>query len=70
MRLLALLAALCLVGCQDSPASLGITGPSPPAPPTPLDDSVISNPGIPDTSGSYGPNVAPTTSGGRFFNYN
>ena len=70
MRLLALLAVLGLMGCQESPSALGITGPSPPTPPAPLDDSIIGNPGVPDTSGSYGPNVAPTTSGGRFYNYN
>ena len=58
-----------LTGCVGSPADLGITGPAPPLPPPQMDDGTVGRPGLPDTGG-YGPSVRPTTSGGRYFNYN
>jgi hypothetical protein len=61
---------LVLAGCSASPADLGITGPAAPAPPEEPDDSLIGRPGIADPVNSYGPNVAPTTGGGRYYNYN
>ena len=50
-RVLFLIAVVGVAGCSDSPASLGITGPGTdaPAPPSIGDDSIIGNPGIPDT---------------------
>jgi hypothetical protein len=70
-RALFLIATLCVAGCGDSPASLGITGPgAPPASPAPSDDSTIANPGLPDAGGSYGPSYGPMPSSGRYFNYN
>jgi hypothetical protein len=69
-RTLFLIATLCVAGCGESPAALGITGPgAPPAPPAPNDDSTIPNPGLPDTGG-YGPSYGPMPSSGRYFNYN
>ena len=69
MRAAFLIAVLVLAGCAGSPASLGITGPAPLSPPAVPDDSVIVQPGMPD-SGGYGPSLVPNTSGGRYFNYN
>lgn len=70
MRPLAIFAVLALVGCDATPASLGITGPSPPKLPTTIDDRTILAPGVPDPGNSYGPSVTPSTSGGRYYNYN
>ncbi len=69
-RMLLWLIALSLAGCDATPASLGITGPAPPPPPPTVDDSTITNPGIPDPGNGYGPSVGPSPSAGRFFNYN
>jgi len=69
MRAATLIAVLALTGCAASPASLGITGPAPLSPPPAVDDSVIGQPGVPDTNG-YGPSMVPSTGGGRYFNYN
>jgi hypothetical protein len=69
-RVLLLIATLCVAGCGDSPASLGITGPGiAPSPPPGADDSTIPNPGIPN-GGGYGPGLGPTPSSGRYFDYN
>ena len=70
MRVLVLIAALGMVGCDASPASLGITGPGAPPPLAPAsdDDSTIRDPGIPDPGGIYGPGTGPSQ--GRYFNYN
>jgi hypothetical protein len=69
MRVLLLIAALGVAGCDASPASLGITGPGAPPPLAPAsDDSIIRNPGIPDPGGLYGPGTGPSP--GRYFNYN
>ena len=71
MRLaLALLVMLGIAGCDATPQSLGITGPAPVKPPPGVDDSTIANPGLPDAGSGYGPGMAPSTSGGRYFNYN
>jgi hypothetical protein len=70
MRALALIAALGVAGCGGSPQSLGITGPGAPPVAPAVDDSTISNPGIPDAGSGYGPSVGPTPSGGRYYNYN
>ena len=67
---LALLLALALAGCEAPPASLGISGPARLQPPAELDDSTIVNPGMPDAGNGYGPSIAPSTGGGRYFNYN
>lgn len=69
-RILVLAALLALAGCSGTPADLGITGPTEPMPPPEPDDSAIGRPGIPDPVGGYGPSIAPSTGGGRFFNYN
>ena len=70
-RALFMIATLCVAGCGESPASLGITGPgAPPTAPPASDDSTITNPGIPDTGGGYGPGLGPSPSSGRYFNYN
>jgi hypothetical protein len=61
---------LVLAGCSGSPADHGITGPSAPVEPEEPDDSTIDRPGIPDPGAGYGPNIAPTTGGGRYYNYN
>jgi hypothetical protein len=61
---------LVLAGCSGTPADLGITGPTAPVPPQDQDDSTISRPGLPDPYGGYGPSIAPSTGGGRFYNYN
>jgi len=71
IRGLVLALALGIAGCDSSPAALGITGPGPQRPQrSPIDDSTITNPGIPDPSGTYGPSIGPIPNGGRFFNYN
>ena len=68
-RILYLLAAIGITGCEGSPASLGITGPGPQAPPAgPSSDE--SEPGLPDSMGNYGPSIGPIPSNGRYFNYN
>ena len=70
-RALVLIAALAVAGCAGSPQSLGITGPgAPPATAPASDDSTISNPGIPDAGGGYGPSIGPAPSGGKYYNYN
>jgi len=74
IRWLAVVAALGVAGCGETPAALGITGPGAP-PPSPAaapvgDDSLINAPGMPDGSGSYGPSNGPIQTGGRYFNYN
>jgi hypothetical protein len=61
---------LVLAGCSDTPADLGITGPTAPVPPPEPDDSIIGRPGIPDPMSGYGPSSTPSTGGGRFYNYN
>jgi hypothetical protein len=61
---------LALAGCAGSPADLGITGPTPPAPPQGFDDGTVERPGLPDAGAGYGPSVTPSTGGGRYFNYN
>jgi hypothetical protein len=61
---------LVLVGCSDTPADLGITGPTAPVQPPEPDDSTIDRPGLPDPMGGYGPSITPSTGGGRFYNYN
>ncbi len=71
IRGLILAVALGVAGCDGSPAALGITGPGvPPAPPPVTDDSTITNPGIPNSTGTYGPSIGPIPSDGRYFNYN
>ncbi len=71
MHRLILIAALSVAACGRSPASLGITGPGAPPPLAPAsDDSTITNPGIPDQGGGYGPSIGPMPSSGRYFNYN
>ena len=61
---------LALAGCSGTPADYGITGPSAPVAPEEPDDSLIGRPGVADPGAGYGPNVAPTTGGGRYYNYN
>jgi hypothetical protein len=70
MRALTLIAALAMAGCNATPASLGITGPAPPAPQPTVDDSTILAPGLPDPGSGYGPSVGPNPTQGRYFNYN
>jgi hypothetical protein len=70
MRAALLIAVLGVAGCNDSPASLGITGPGAPAPLPVIDDSVINGPTTPDTGVVYGPSIGPVQSSGRYFNYN
>ncbi|HET7879417.1 MAG TPA: hypothetical protein VFL55_00925 [Acetobacteraceae bacterium] len=68
-RVLYLLAAIGMAGCDGSPSSLGITGPGPqPPPPGPSSDE--SDPSLPDTMGPYGPSIGPMQSNQRYFNYN
>ena len=69
MRAALLIAVLGVAGCNDSPASLGITGPGAPAPLPVIDDSVINGPTTPDTGVVYGPSIGPVQSSGRYFNY-
>jgi hypothetical protein len=61
---------LALAGCTATPADLGITGPAAPVPPRLLDDGTVDRPGLPDVGTGYGPSARPSTSGGRYFNYN
>jgi hypothetical protein len=61
---------LALAGCSGTPADYGITGPTAPVAPEEPDDSLIGRPGVSDPGAGYGPNVAPTTGGGRYYNYN
>ncbi len=66
----ALILLLLLAGCSGTPQSLGITGPAAPQePPMGPDDSTVEAPGLPNGNG-YGPTMAPTTGGGRYYNYN
>ena len=71
MRVGVLIAVLGVAGCDDSPASLGITGPGAPAPLSchrrqhdqrPRDRPILGP--------SIGPSIGPVQSSGRYFNYN
>jgi hypothetical protein len=70
-RSIALLGLLLLAGCTGSPADFGITGPGMQPLPTPVDDDNVNQaPGVHDPGTGYGPSVMPSTTNGRFFNYN
>ena len=69
-RMLIPLIALSLVGCNATPASLGITGPAPPPTPPKVDDSTIMAPGIPDPGNGYGPSIGAPPSPCSYYNYN
>ncbi len=59
-----LIAAAPLTGCGSTPASFGITGPGPPAPPPMApDDATVLPPGIPTPGTGSGTEQ-------RFYNYN
>jgi hypothetical protein len=65
LLLAGLTAATLLTGCGATPASLGITGPGPQAPPeaTAPNDTPMSPPGLPDPSTGSGADQ-------RFYHYN
>ena len=63
MRFLILPLLLCLAGCVDDPAKLGITGPGQVEAPKPREDAV---PGGDITM----PQSTPNTGSGRYFGYN
>jgi len=68
-----LLPLLLLAGCAGGPAALGITGPhgstlgTAPAPRPGTDP--LDNPNALQSGVRYGPSMAPTTGGGRFWGY-
>jgi hypothetical protein len=70
IRLLSVLVVLAVAGCDQTPESLGITGPAPPAPQRTIDDTTIVNPGITDPGSGYGNSIGPGSQKGRYYNYN
>jgi hypothetical protein len=66
--LLVVLISPMLAGCAATPASLGLTGRRPVAPPPQASDADLGMPGVYEGGGGlYAPSLVPHTGGGRYF---